>query len=124
MEGSVFKDTALFSYHTKFKTMTKREQIIKELTRRMQIAKDTQAIGREKYLATLIDGVKNEFKPAYLESDKGKKYSTCFDNMETCGCETSQLEWWNYFGDYVEHHRPTCYNNALEYADEQEQKNK
>ena len=102
--------------------MTKREQIIKELTRRMQIAKDTQAIGREKYLATIIEGVTNEFKPAYDE--EGKKYSTCFDNMETCGCETSQLEWWNYFGDYVEEQRPTCYNNACEYADEKEQENK
>ncbi len=100
--------------------MTKREQIIKELTRRMQIAKDTQAIGRERYLATLIDGVKNEFKPAYLESDKGKKYSTCFDNMESSGCETSQLEWWNNFADYVQEHRNTCYNNACEYADEKE----
>ena len=102
--------------------MTKREQIIKELNRRLDIAKETKATGRQKYLETLIEGVTNEFKPAY--DDEGNKISTCFDNMETCGCETSQLEWWNYFGDYVEHHRPTCYNNALEYADEQEQKNK
>lgn len=59
--------------------MTNKEGIIKELRRRMKIARDTQAIGRERYLSTLIQGVENEFKPAY--DDEGKKFSTCFDNL-------------------------------------------
>jgi hypothetical protein len=98
--------------------MTNKEQIIKELKRRMQIARDTQAIGREKYLATLIQGVQNEFKPAY--DDEGKKFSTCFDSMEVSGNFSMQLSWWNNFADYVQEHRNTCYNNACEYADEKE----
>jgi hypothetical protein len=98
--------------------MTNKEQIIKELRRRMQIARDTQAIGRERYLATLIEGVKNEFKPAY--DDEGKKFSTCFDNMELSGSFSMQLSCWNNFADYVQEHRNTCYNNACEYADEKE----
>jgi hypothetical protein len=99
--------------------MTNKEEIVKELRRRMKIAKDTKAIGRERYLATIIQGVKNEFKPAY--DDEGVKYSNCFDNMEQSGNQTMQLEWYNDFADFVSEDRPTCYEYACEYADKLEQ---
>jgi hypothetical protein len=100
---------------------TKRDKMVKELTERLDIAKETGAIGRQKYLETLIEGVKNEFTPRFVD---GKQTSDVFDNLDLCGCETMQLAWWDDFGDYVEENKNACYRSACEYADLEENKRK
>lgn len=43
------------------------------------------------------------------------------EEIECDECKKDEVEWLNYFADYVQDNNRNCYNNACEYADKMQE---